>query len=139
MSLRRLTRLGLAILVVAVTGCATKVEVAQGRWLATCSDVSVADCHDIAELFVNNLAWSEEAIRWEANGVMLVTAMDSCPELPDWAIPGDCWRASAPTRTERACMVVARQKIGAAAPFGRAGGDNYTGLLGAPKPGTTPC
>jgi hypothetical protein len=116
----------------------TKVEVAQGRWMATCTDVRVADCRDIAELFVNNLARNEEAIRRDANSVMSVARMSSCPVLPDWAVP-ECWRAEARTRAQRARMVIARQTIGAGGAFGQAGGDVYTGLLGAPAPGTTPC
>ena len=139
MGLRLSVRLGLAVLVLAVAGCATKVEVAQGRWLATCSGVSVQDCRGVAELFVNNLARNGETIRQEASGVILVEPMIACPVLPDWALPGECWRALAPTRMERACMVVARQKIEAGGGFGQAGGDEYAGLLGAPKPGTTPC
>lgn len=139
MSPRLSARLGLTVLVLAVAGCTTKVEVGKGRWLATCSGVPVEDCRGVAELFVNNLARNGEAIRQEAHGVILIELMRPCPNLPDWAIPGECWRASAPTRTARACMIVARQTIGAGGAFGQAGGDEYAGLLGAPKPGTTPC
>jgi hypothetical protein len=36
-------------------------------------------------------------------------------------------------------MVIARQKIAAGFGFGQAAGDDYSGLAGAPEPGTTPC
>ena len=131
---------GLAAAVRALACCTTTLAVADGQWTAHCAGVPPDDCRRVAELFVNNLAWSGGWIREETGGNVFVTPMPVCPLLPDWAEPGACWRAYAPTRTDRACMVVARQSDSTAMmPFGQAGGDNYTGLMGAPKPGTTPC
>jgi hypothetical protein len=124
--------------VAALAGCTTKVEVAQGRWLATCDNVILVDCEGIAELFVNNLARDEEGIRKAAGGMLFVASIGACPELPEWALP-QCWRAFAPIEPDRACMVIARQNIAAGSGFGQVGGDEYTGLAGEPEPGTNPC
>jgi len=125
-----------------VTGCNARVQVADGRWTADCFNTSLEDCRGVAELFVNNLAWGEGAVHDESGGFVQVTYLPSCPiPVADPLEPGSCWRAAAPTRTQRACMLVGRQKDPnlALMPFGQAGGDEYTGRLGAPKPGTTPC
>ena len=139
MGRRRAGWIGLAALALVLAGCVTKVELAQGRWMATCDDVDWRTCEDVGEVFINNLAWSEEQFRREASGVLIVTRMDECPPPPEWGVAGACWRAQAPTKTARACMIVMRQTIAAGGAYGQAGGDNYTGLMGAPKPGTTPC
>jgi hypothetical protein len=144
MRLRRLPVGLLATAVLAVlAACTTTVTVTDGKWTATCVDTLPDDCDGVVELFVNNLARSSEAV-WQASGGRVVVQPVPCPELEDWADPnGGCWRAIAPVPPDahRACMLVARQKdpANALGPFGQAGGDNYSGLLGAPQPGTTPC
>ena len=144
MRLRRLpvTLLGTAVAAV-LAACTTTLTVTDGKWTATCVDTLPDECHGVTELFVNNLARSGEAVR-QASGGRVVVQPVPCPELEDWADPnGGCWRAIAPVPpdADRACMLVARQKdpTNALAPFGQAGGDSYTGLARAPKPGTTPC
>lgn len=143
----RLRRLPVAVLAVATTAvlvaCSTTVTLTDGAWTATCMDMVQEDCRGVTELFVNNLARSSEAVRQASGGRVAVQPVP-CPELEDWADPnGGCWRALAPVPpgVDRACMLVARQKnpATALAPFGQAGGDTYTGLAGAPRPGTTPC
>lgn len=127
-------------MMVVLVACSVSVPVMDGTWTAQCADMSREDCEGVGTLFVGNLARSSEALRHESGGVIRITP-EACPPLPDWAVPGTCWRAIAPTTlTARACMLIARQKPPAAlGPFGQVGGDNFTGLLGAPEPGTTPC
>lgn len=130
-------------LVAALAACATTVTLTDGTWTATCTDTLPEDCRGVTELFVNNLARSGEVVRQASSGRVIVHPVP-CPELEAWADPdGGCWRAIAPVPpdADRACMLVARQKdpANALSPFGQAGGDNYTGLAGAPRPGTTPC
>jgi hypothetical protein len=143
----RLRRLPVAILAAAMAGalgaCQSTVTLSDGTWTATCTDTLPDDCRGITELFVNNLARNGEAVR-QASGGHLVVHPAACPELEAWADPnGGCWRAIAPVPpgVDRACMLIARQKDAdtGIVPFGQAGGDNYTGLIGAPEPGTTPC
>jgi hypothetical protein len=143
----RLRRLPVAVLATALAaglaGCSTTVTLTEGVWTATCTDTLPDDCRGVAELFVTNLSRSGEAVR-QASGGRVVVQPVPCPPLEAWADPGGgCWRAIAPVPpdADRACMLVARQKDPANAPlpFGQAGGDDYTGLVGGPQPGTTPC
>ena len=144
MRLRRLPVAVLAtVMALAIAACSSTVTLTDGAWTASCVDTLPDDCRGVTELFVNNLARSSEGVR-EASGGRVIVHPVQCPELDDWADPnGGCWRAMAPVPpdTDRACMLVARQKdpANALGPFGQAGGDNYTGLAGAPEPGTTPC
>ena len=144
MRLRRLpAALLAAVLAAAFVACSTTVTLTDGNWTASCMDTAAEDCQGVAELFVNNLARSGESVRLASGGRVIVHPIP-CPELEDWADPnGGCWRAIAPVPpdADRACMVVARQKdsVNGIDGFGQAGGDNYTGLAGAPRPGTTPC
>jgi hypothetical protein len=131
-----------AILVAAalvLAGCSSTVQV--GQWQATCRGVTAEDCAGIARLFIGNLARNDEGIREESGGRVSIEPIAACPPLPDWAAPGACWRASAPTKSVRACMVIARQRGGTneTSDFGQVGGDNYTGNATAAGPGTTPC
>jgi hypothetical protein len=124
----------------ALAGCTSTMTVADGTWTAECVGVVPDDCKGVAELFVNNLARAGGAVRQESGGIVQVTPVAQCPPLPDWADP-PCWRANAPMRTGRACMLVARQKdpVMSLAGFGQVGGDYFTGLVDAPPIGTTPC
>ena len=131
---------------VLVAACNVTVQINEGAWTAQCTGVaSAADCKGIAAVFANNLAWSHDGVREESGSRIQITPAQ-CPTVNEddeatWADLSACWRAMAPTRHERACMLIARQKHleQAPSPFGQVGGDNYTGLMGAPKPGTTPC
>ena len=130
-------------LAAALTACSTTVTLTDGAWTAICMDTLPDDCRGVTELFVNNLARSGEGVRLASGGRVIVQPVP-CPELEEWADPhGGCWRAIAPVPpdADRACMLVARQAdpANALSQFGQAGGDSYTGLAGAPRPGTTPC
>jgi hypothetical protein len=132
-----------AAMAAALAACTSTVTLTDGAWTATCLDTLPDDCRGVTELFVNNLARSGEMVR-QASGGRVVVQPVACPELEAWADPSaGCWRAIAPVPpdSDRACMLVARQKdpANALGPFGQAGGDNYTGLAGAREPGTTPC
>lgn len=126
-----------------LVGCRSELEV--DGWTVECQVVLEPDCTGVAALFVNNLARNGGWIRDESGGRVRVSPA-SCPADPHpdavtYLDLGACWRADAPIPGSRACMLIARQKNPAAvgAPFGQAGGDNYTGLFGAPEPGSTPC
>ena len=143
MRLRYALRLGLAASMLALAGCTVTMPVADGTWTAECAGVIPDDCEGVAEVFVNNLAWSGEWIRESSGGHVRISPV-ACPapvEGAEWADLSACWRAAAPIQGSRACMLIARRKdptlVGF--PFGQVGGDNYTGLFGAPDPGTTPC
>ena len=135
-------RLLLVLALFSVTVCGLPTSVRVGDWVANCIGVSAEDCSGIAGLFVNNLAWSGEAIRSASGGRVSVAPLPACPaDLESWADPSACWRAWAPLGSGRACMVIARQNgtVDAGSRFGQAGGDEYTGRFGAPAPGTQPC
>ena len=143
MRLTRAVRLLAALAILALAGCSTRVEVpnTDGAWVAECRNVARADCEGIAALFVNNLARNHQWIHDESGGLVRVSPASICPEPPDWAVAGGCWRAEAPAVTTRACMLIARLQDGELAthPFGQIGGDEFTGLAGAAAPGTNPC
>ena len=134
-----------AVLLGVASGCTATVGVGDEAWTAECGVVLPDDCEGVAALFVNNLARSGRSIHDESGGRILVSPA-SCPADPHpdavtYLDLSACWRAEAPLRVSRACMLIARQKDPAAvgSPFGQAGGDEYTGLSGAPEPGTAPC
>jgi hypothetical protein len=133
-------RIGLSIAMpLVLLGCGTTVFIDQDRWAARCTDMSVADCEGVAEVFVSNLGPSGDAVRTESSGNIHVAPVD-CPPLPDWTVLGTCWRAIAPTKSvARACMIIARPKLDPYGQFGQVGGDKFTGLPGGPELGTTPC
>jgi hypothetical protein len=142
MRLVRSLRLAFVVLVFALAGCTSSVTVAVGdeTWTTDCADVSPSDCEGIARMFLNNLARNGGWVYEESGGQIDVTRAFLCPDIPAWGVPGACWRVSAPTRSARTCMLMARRTApeqGYA--FGWIGGEDLTGLLGAPKPGTTPC
>ena len=136
------TALLASALAIALTGCRTTLQVADGDWHVECLAVSSDDCRGVAQLFVNNLARNGASILEESRGRLTVTVA-LCPELPEWADrDAGCFRAQAPTTvTPRACMIVSRLRSPAVAlaQFGWVGGDTFTGLAGAPEPGTEPC
>jgi hypothetical protein len=125
-----------------LAGCQTPIPVVIGdeTWTAQCVRVATRDCEGIARLFVNNLARNGGWVGEESGRSVRITPLPVCPPLPEWAEPGACWRAFAPTTSSRACMLIARQRKDTTEfGFGRFGGDELTGRFGAPKPGTTPC
>ncbi len=134
-----------AVLLGVASACTATVGVGDQMWTAECGIVVPDDCEGATALFVNNLARSGGWIHDASGGRVRVSAA-SCPTdpHPDVVTYLDlraCWRVEAQLPDGRACMLVARQKDPEAigAPFGQAGGDNYTGLAGAPEPGTAPC
>jgi hypothetical protein len=134
-----------ATLLGGLSGCSTTVTVGDQAWTAECGLMTPDDCEGVTRLFVNNLARSGGWIHDESGGRVRVSPA-TCPAHPHPDVVAyldlsACWRADAPLPDGRACMLIARQKDPATVgfPFGQAGGDNYTGLIGAPEPGTTPC
>ena len=127
---------------IALAGCQATLRLAIGdeTWTAQCLHVATSDCEGIARLFVNNLARNGAWVGDESGRQVRISPSAACPPFPEWAQPGACWRAFAPTTSSRACMLIARQlKDTTEFGFGRIGGDELTGRFGAPKPGTTPC
>jgi len=125
-----------------LAGCQAPVRVVIGdeTWTAECVHVDIPDCEGIARLFVNNLARNGGWVGEESGRSVRISLVPVCPPFPEWAQPGACWRAFAPTTSSRACMLIARQRKDTTEfGFGRIGGDELTGRFGAPKPGTTPC
>jgi hypothetical protein len=142
MRLRRSRSIVALAAVAILAGCQSPIPVVIGdeTWTADCVHVAARDCEGIARLFVNNLARNGGWVGEESGRSVRITQLPLCPPFPEWAQPGACWRAFAPTTSSRACMVIARQRKDTTAfGFGRIGGDELTGRLGAPEPGTTPC
>lgn len=114
-------------------------------WQVTCVDVEFVDCHGVAALFVNNLAWSTGAIHDQSAGQVTVTPRPECPSVQDYIDPTFCWQASAPTNDGRVCMIVGRQLPVVPADarrfgFGQVGGDDLTGRLhSSSDPTPQPC
>jgi hypothetical protein len=103
-------------------------------------NVAAADCSGIVRMYLNNLARNYGWVQQESGGTIHVSLLMTCPEFSELAERGACWRATAPTRSSRACMVMARRKQSLEGyDFIRIGGDELTGLAGVPAPGTTPC
>jgi hypothetical protein len=139
MVLRRARGLGLAIFLLVLAGCTVTITTGDETWTVGCADVAQADCDGIARMFLNNLAWNGGWVYEESGGRINVTRDALCPDIPEWGVPGACWRVSAPTQSARTCMLMARRDVPEQGyTFGRIGGDELTGRLGAPKPGTTP-
>ena len=116
------------------------VQVGDDTWRAQCLSVSASDCDGIVRMFVNNLARNYGWVREESGATIQVSRSSNCPLFSDLAMTDACWRANAPTRSSRACMIMARRlRPEQGYEFVRISGDNLTGLLGAPQPGTTPC
>jgi hypothetical protein len=114
-------------------------------WQVTCTEVEFADCHGVAALFVNNLAWSTSSIHEASGGLVTVTTRPECPDVQDYIDPSFCWQASATADTQLVCMVIGRQlpivpedarRFG----FGQVGGDDYSGRITVPgAPTMAPC
>lgn len=102
-------------------------------WLPTCSDVPEPACSGVAALFVLNLARNWRRVQVDSGGVITVTARPECPPMPDWAVPGACWQASAETLHGRICMIVAEQgpsvPVSSRFGYGQVGGDNMAGSV----------
>jgi hypothetical protein len=109
-------------------------------WTATCSNVPADECHGVAALFVNNLAWSGQLVLDASRGQIIVASRSACPALPNWADPSHCWQATARVAAGPVCMVIARwpKAEGAVSKFGQVGGDDMSGELLAP-PGWPTC
>jgi hypothetical protein len=140
MRLRRARWLVPAVLLLAFAGCTVTIETGDQTWTVDCAGVPQDDCEGVARMFLNNLARNGGWIHEESDGRINVAHAAACPDIPEWGVPGACWRVSAPTQTSRACMLMARRKeLEQGYAFGRIGGDQLTGNFAAPKPGTTPC
>jgi hypothetical protein len=102
-------------------------------WQVTCVDVEFVDCHGVAALFVNNLAWNTGWVLDQSGGMVTVAARRDCPALEHFDATS-CWQARAPIEVGDVCMVVARQlpEIAWKFGFGQVGGDDLTGRLGPP-------
>jgi hypothetical protein len=125
-----------------LAGCTSTVPVRVGDdvWTADCVNVSADDCAGIVRMFTNNLAWNYGWVQRESGSIVEVSRSLTCPAFSGLAQPGACWRANAPTLSSRACMVMARRKQAEQGyDFIRIGGDELTGLISAPAPGSTPC
>jgi hypothetical protein len=135
-------RTAIALAIVVLAGCTSTVPVRVGDdvWTADCVNVSADDCAGIVRMFTNNLAWNYGWVQQESGGTVQVSPAAACPAFSDLARPGACWRANALTHGSRACMVMARRKQSEQGyDFIRIGGDDLTGNVSAPAPGTTPC
>jgi hypothetical protein len=140
MMLRRAGTLGLAVCLLALAGCTVTITTGDETWTVDCADVAQDDCEGIARMFINNLARNGGWVHDESGGRINVARAQVCPQIPEWGVPGDCWRVAAPTQTSRACMLMARRKeLEQGYAFRWIGGDELTGSFSAPKPGTTPC
>jgi hypothetical protein len=142
MRLRRSVLAAAAISAFALSACTTTMTVRVGDdpWTVTCSNVAPTDCEGIVRMFLNNLAWSYGWVHDESGATIQVSVSTMCPTFSALAQPGACWRANAPVRSSRACMIMARRiRPEQGYDFVRIGGDELTGNMTAPKPGTTPC
>jgi len=136
------TRTAIAIAICVLAGCTSTVPVRVGNdvWTADCVNVSADDCAGIVRMFTNNLAWNYGWVQQESGGTVQVSRSLTCPGFSDLAEPGACWRINAPTHSSRACMVMARRKQSEQGyDFIRIGGDELTGNVFAPAPGSTAC
>ena len=138
-------RVALGASMLALAACSVSVDIGATTWTAECGVVPFDTCREVTAIFVNNLAWDGGWIH-DASGGRVRVSSASCPASPNPdALASldlsECWRAEASIPKSRACMIIARQKHPdeALLPYGQAGGDDYTGLAGAPDPGTTPC
>jgi hypothetical protein len=102
-------------------------------WLVSCQVPDPAVCESIAAVALNNLGRGRPA---EPQGPLTVRERRTCPEVPDWADPAQCWEAMIPLGpgAEPACMVYARRpELGG---YGKVAGDDLTGLVVPdPQPG----
>lgn len=141
MPLTRATRIGFLVAILATLGsCGTTIVIADGSWTANCVNVPSDVCEGVANRFVQNLGRRGVAVREASGGHIDIAVASSCP-IPEWAVPGTCWRADAPIAGSRACMLIARRVDdgGGLTAFGQVGGDRLSGSVAAPEPGSTPC
>jgi hypothetical protein len=142
MRFRRAAWAAIAVAAISMSACGTPINVQVGddTWRAQCLNVSMSDCDGIVRMFLNNLARNYGWVRDESGATIEVSRSLSCPAFSELAQPDGCWRANAPVQSSRACMVMARRVTPLDGyDFVRIGGDNLTGLFGAPQPGSTPC
>jgi hypothetical protein len=107
-------------------------------WEATCAvGITRRDCRGVAQLFVNNLARSGDALRARSGGVLTVEGRPTCPaETPDYYDASYCWQATAAD----VCMVIGRHNdlvVRSRFGFGQIGGDRFGSLL--PQSDDPPC
>lgn len=142
MGFRRAASMTVAAAFLTLSACVSTISVDAGddAWQASCVNVTATDCEGIVRMFLNNLAWNGGWVRDESGGTVQVSLSPTCPEFSDLAQPGACWKVNAPTRSSRACMIMARRiKPEQGFDFVWIGGDQLSGSFAAPKPGTTPC
>ena len=127
---------------IVVMGCTTTISVQAGEdaWTVACRNVAADDCHGIVDMYINNLARNYGWVHDESGATLQVEAIPSCPDFGALAQPGACWRVTAPVHSSRACMIMARRiQPEQGYRFVWIGGDQLSGPVTAPEPGTTPC
>lgn len=83
-------------------------------WSARCVGVDGATCIGVGGVAINNLG------RNRPSGLLTVESRSTCPTVPSWADPSQCWQIYAPVGAETVCMVVAKGYDGH---FGQVAGD----------------
>ena len=121
------------LLFAAIAGCGPVVV--EG-WLVSCEIADTGACQTIAAAALNNLGRGRPA---EPQGPMVVRARETCPAVPDWADPTQCWEAEIPlgAGARPACLVLARHANGIG--YGQVAGDELSGIAtDNPQPGCPP-
>jgi hypothetical protein len=142
MGFRRVAWAAVAVAAMSLSACGTSINVQfdADTWRAQCLNVSMSDCDGIVRMFLNNLARNYGWVQQESGATVQVSPSTSCPTGSALGQPIPCWRANAPVRSSRACMIVARRSNAEQGyDFVWIGGDELTGRIGAPQPGSTAC
>jgi hypothetical protein len=109
------------------------------EWTAICLGVEPDVCHDVAVLFINNLAWNWDWVLDQSGGQLAVEPRPECPAVPDWADPSFCWQAVASVTDGTVCMVVAHQYVPRNFGYGQVGGDDMSDRAAVPGHEAPPC